>query len=74
MVAITNIEDRIELLKRQSLCLRQEEVAVDCCGEIPGSVPGEGALWLEGAYKGWPSKRDDEVEAPAYMIWLASAS
>lgn len=64
-VPVTHVEHGIELLERQVLRFRQQEVAVHPAKEVPRRVPSEGALFREGIDERGPCQRQNEVEAPA---------
>ena len=65
MLPIANVEDGVELLKRERLGLRKQEVAVHSSKQIPAGVPAEGAGGSESSAQSGPAEGDDEVEAPA---------
>ena len=56
-------EHLVELLERERLRLGDEQQDEDEPDDVPGGVPPERALWLEGAEETREGDRDDKVAA-----------
>lgn len=58
-------KDLVQFLERQSLRLRQTEVAEDPAEQVPTRIPGKRPLRLEGVPQRQPGQGNNEVEAPS---------
>lgn len=65
VLLVSNGENSIQFFESKPLGLREQEVGVYHSEKVPSCIPGERTLWCERTDKSRPSKRDDEVEAPA---------
>ena len=61
-------EDLVELLERERLRLGDEQQDEDEPDDVPGGVPPERALWLEGAEQPREGDRDDEVAVEGVSV------
>lgn len=68
MLAITNIEDIIQLLQRKILGLWKEKVTEYPAKNVPACVPTKSACAGEGCFEGRPCQGKDEFEALCALV------